>query len=286
MSQLASTIDTLFDAVIQLSMRIIALYYKDASTEALREPAPAEEPLAEEAPVSFRSLDDILRAQDRAKTEAVKNMVMYTRNLSVPVYRNPTVEFDSQLATIPYGEMVMMLEARGRFFRVMWNTTEGWVLKDDLSDRAAHVYPDFTIGVENPSDAPSTANVRAFIGDEFNVRQTGLPLQAGEYVLYRLFRKGKRIMWPHESRPRVPGLWHKLLRGVPGIHVGVVPKIDSVMEYMLDSDTGHLAYVEAIFPDDTITISEANYPDSGIYNERVLTKEEWRELRPTFIAVQ
>jgi surface antigen len=51
----------------------------------------------------------------------------------------------------------------------------------------------------------------------------------------------------------------------------------------MDNEVGYLAYVEAVFPDDVITISEANFPDAGIYNERSLTKEEWKDLRPIFI---
>ncbi|MCR4286353.1 MAG: hypothetical protein NUW00_05660, partial [Candidatus Kaiserbacteria bacterium] len=73
--------------------------------------------------------------------------------------------------------------------------------------------------------------------------------------------------------------------GVPHVHVGVVPKMGSIMEYISDADTGHLAFVEAVFPDDTISVSEVNFPDSGIYNERELSKDEWKELKPVFIAV-
>jgi surface antigen len=75
------------------------------------------------------------------------------------------------------------------------------------------------------------------------------------------------------------------LRGTPGIHIGIMPKTGSIMEYMLQNDIGHLAYVEAVFPDERITLSEVNNPDHGIYNERTLTKEEWQALNPVFIQV-
>jgi hypothetical protein len=288
MSYVTSTIDTLYDAVIELSLRLISLYYKETSV-ALRphfEVSQEEEETGENVPLTFRSVEDILKREIVTKPTVAKNTIMYARGISVPVYRNPTVEFDSQIGTIPYGEMVMMLEPRGRFFRVVWNTLQGWVLKEDLADRAAYVYPEFTIGQENSIDHANTAHVRAIIKDAFNTRHTELPLQAGEYVLYKLWKKGKRIEWPRHQDPRIPGLWHRILRGVPGVHIGVTPRVGDVMEYMLNSDIGHLAYVEAVFPDDTVTVSEANFPDSGIYNERVLTKEEWRELKPTFISVQ
>lgn len=54
---------------------------------------------------------------------------------------------------------------------------------------------------------------------------------------------------------------------------------------MMSDEVGHVAYVEAVFPDDTITISEVNFPDSGIYNERSLLKEEWKSLKPVFIQI-
>jgi hypothetical protein len=211
---------------------------------------------------------------------------MYAGNIQVPVYKNPTIEFDTKIGDIPYGEMVMMLEPRGRFSRVVWNEVEGWVLREDLVDRAARVYPEFMIGQENSVDHPNTVHVRAILGDVFGIGRSEFSLQAGEYVLYRLWKKGIRIVWPQTESPRVPGLWHKILKGVSGIHIGVTPKVGSIMEYMFNDDIGHLAYVEAVFPDNTITISEVNYPDAGIYNEREITKEEWRELKPVFISVR
>jgi surface antigen len=72
---------------------------------------------------------------------------------------------------------------------------------------------------------------------------------------------------------------------VPGVSIGVVPKVGSVIEYTFPDEIGHLAYVEAVFPDESIVLSEANYPDRGIYNERTLGKEEWTALNPVFIQV-
>lgn len=290
MAAVVSVIDTLFDRVVDVSVRVVSLALPRHRTRVTTEPAyetPSEEEaeLADDGPHTFRSIEEILHTERREPAVAAKNTIMYARSIAVPVFRNPTVEFDSELGVIPYGEMVMMLEPRGRFYRVVWNALEGWVLKDDLADRAAYVYPDFTIGEENSVDSPNTAHVRAIIGDTFNASRAELPLQAGEYVLYKLWKRGKRIDWPLRREARVPGLWHKLLRGVPRIHIGVTPKVGDIMEYVMEGEVGHLAYVEAVFPDDTITVSEANFPDSGIYNERVLTREEWRELRPTFVSV-
>jgi surface antigen len=51
------------------------------------------------------------------------------------------------------------------------------------------------------------------------------------------------------------------------------------------SPKGHVSYVEAVFPDKSIQVSEANWPEDGIYNERVMVEEEWRALAPHFIVV-
>lgn len=64
-----------------------------------------------------------------------------------------------------------------------------------------------------------------------------------------------------------------------------------VIEYVLSGDDihehkrAHLAYVEKVFPDETIQISEADWPDRGIYNERVLVENEWRALTAVFITI-
>lgn len=236
-------------------------------------------------PPSFRKVEEVIIHGDAERViGGEKNTVMYSGGPDTPVYKNPTQEFDSMVGVLGYGDMVMVLEQKGRWAHVIHGEESGWTLRDGLVDRAVHVYPKFIIGEVNDHDDPNTIRVRAIIGDMFGGARGEMPLQAGEYVTYRLHRKGLDISWP-AIRPRVPGLWHSLLKGVTGIHIGITPKTGAIMEYMLTDDIGHLAYVEAVFPDETINISEANFPDSGIYNERVLTRDEWRELKPVFIQV-
>jgi hypothetical protein len=238
---------------------------------------------------TFKTVSEILRTKPIAQTThpadtTSRSMIMYTSNADVPLYTNPTIEFDTQLDTIPYGEMLMVLDAKGRFYKVAWNERIGWILKDDVVDRSAHAYPEFSIGKENLAHDANTIHIRAMLGDMFSATRAELPLQAGEYVSYKLLKKNIRISWPH-VRPRTPGRWHQILRGVPNVHIGVMPKVGAIIEYVQDDDVGHVAVVESVLPDDTLVLSEANYPDSGRYNERTLTKEEWKELRPVFIEV-
>lgn len=283
MNTFVTAVDTIYDAVVRISVAsvetVLTAYGRGDDAEA---EATTQTPLSEP---TFKKVEEILKEKVLSHADAERNTVMYVSGFGTPLYRNPTIEFDGQIATVPYGEMVMMREARGRFFKVTWGNHEGWILREDVVDRAAHVYPEFKIGEENPADSENTAHVRAIIGDTFGLSRSSLPLQSGEYVLYKLWRKGTELAWPG-TRPRVPGLWHALLKGREGVHVGVSPKIGSIMEYMMNAETGHVAYVEAVFPDETVTISEANYPDFGIYNERELTKEEWKELKPVFISAR
>lgn len=236
----------------------------------------------EEGPVTFKRVGSII--QSLTETEDLSHTVAFIASGSTPLFAAPTKAFDTVVTTLPYGSMVMVMEEKGRFSKVSQNGLVGYVLRDELRARAAHVFPEFVVGEPNEHDASNTIRVRACIKDAFFGGEIEADLQAGEYVLYMLMRKNQNINWP-PTRPRTPGMWHTILRGVPGIHVGVTPKTGSVLEYTLSNDVGHLAYVEAVFPDNRISLSEVNYPDRGIYYERTLTKEEWQALNPVFIQV-
>lgn len=261
-----------------------------------------EDETPETASVTFKRVEEILdRVAPATPTEEAKtspqasntgtvatppekNTIMYIRSGEVKLFKKPTIEFDTVISSLGYGDMVMLFEKRGRWAHVGYGEIQGWVLREDLADTPHAVYPEFMLGSENAADAQNTIRVRATIRDQFAGALAALPLQAGEYVVYRLIRRGLEIMWPND-RPRVPGIWHALLRGVPGIRIGTTPKTGALMEYMMSEEMGHIAYIESVLPDETIRIAETNFPDNGIYNERVLTREEWRELRPVFIQV-
>lgn len=301
MNLFLETLDTLYFSIIGLTVRCIRAYtnaqedikayvvedvYDADEVAGIEKDIPKEDQEIIETP-TFKGIYEILKTPTSIQNSVVgyvKGTRMYVGNTAVPIYRNPTIAFDTCIRTMPYGEMVTMLEPRGRFYKIIWKEIEGWVLRDDLVENAVQVYPTFVIGEEQSVDHPNTARVRTVLGDIFGLQRSNFPLQAGEYVLYQLWKKGIYITW-NEVRPRVPGLWHKILKGTHGVHIGVVPKSGSIMEYMLHDDIGHLAYVEAVFPDETITLSESNFPDSGMYNERKLLKEEWKAVKPVFITV-
>jgi len=291
-SLLMTAIDTAFDSVLRITVGFVTWFrntYAPAPRHIYQEPTAViddhEVAQIEKSPVTFKTVRDILQTETKSLAVAQKNTVMYAQTVAVPIYANPTVEFDTQIGSIPYGELVLMVKPQGRFYQVIWNGIEGWVLRDDLADRANRVYPEFLVGQENLVDHVNTSHVRAIIGDTFGIGRSDFPLQAGEYIVYRLWRKGIHIPWT-DVRPRVPGLWHTILRGSPKVHSSITPTVGSIMEYVFDQEIGHVGYVEAVFPDQTITISEVNYPDSGIYNERELSQEEWKALKPVFINIK
>ncbi len=285
MSTLIIVVDTIYERIIDITLRCVHFLVRHSTEPDVHEVPSYQQEVSvvesieeEVTPQTFKTVEEILHAVPLTE----KKMIMYAGSPEVPLYKNPTIEFDALVASIPFGEAVMMREPKGRFFSVVWNNIEGWVLKEDLVDRAVRIYPEFVPGEENTVDSDSTIRVRSIIGDVFGLRYSEFPLQSGEYILYKLWRKGVKVTWP-QVRPRIPGQWHVILKGQQHVHMSVTPKVGAVMEYTLDNEIGHLAYVEAVFPDSTIAISEAHYPDSGIYNERELTKVEWLELKPIFI---
>ena len=212
-----------------------------------------------------------------------KNTVMYTAGTGVLLRSEPTVLRDTVLGAIPYGTMIMVLETKNGWAKIQSGVRAGWVESRDLADRAAHVLPQFTIGEANEADDPNTIRLRTMIDDEFSAGRAGLPLQSHEYVLYRLQRKGVTISWP-DIRPRTPGTWKEIFSNDHHASVRAEPTEQGVMEIIFKDGRGHMCFVEAIFPDGSVQVSEANWPENGIYNERVLLEDEWRALQPSFIT--
>jgi hypothetical protein len=291
MERVYTFIDLAYDCTVGSALRSVATLVSDkepVETVVTNEPIlqtsteSSKEETEVEKPQTFKAVASLI--EERAASADLAKSIAYVGSTRVPLFSAPTKEFDTVVTNLSYGTMVMVLEEKGRFSKVAVDGNEGWVLRDDLSDRAAYVYPEFVIGEENGVDDPNTLRLRACIKDEFNGIESEVALQAGEYILYKLMRKGKSITWP-SIRPRTPGRWHVILRGLPGIRISITPRSGTVMECIFPNDIGHLAYVEAVFPDERITISEVNYPDHGIYNERTLTKEEWQALNPVFIEV-
>lgn len=199
-------------------------------------------------------------------------------------YTAPQAEFDGVMEVVPYGTAVTVVGYRGRYASVLRAHHTGWIVKDDLNPDKFSVWPQFNFKQEYFATDSDTLKVRALIQDEFGAGGLGLPLQAGEYIAVRMLSDHRTIAWT-EARPRLPGDWQNILRGVRGVHSTVTPKTDSIMEWRTESGEGRLAYVEAVAPDNTISLSLVGLHDAGQYLTQTLTEDEWRELRPVFIDV-
>lgn len=199
------------------------------------------------------------------------------------LYINPVVAFDTASMPLMYGEIVYMITRSGRWAQVCVRNHEGWVFKDMLKEQAVDVFPYFTDGLVYDFDNIQTQKIRLCINDEFMGTMASLPLSDAEYVAYRMYRLGKKIPWSLE-RPRIAGTWQKKLRGEAGVHIGIVPKTSSIMEYIID-DVGHLCFVESVFPDKSLKISSAGIYEDGMYSELIIQKDDLKELKPVFIEV-
>lgn len=206
----------------------------------------------------------------------------YALHVNTPVFALPTRSFDGVILTLNYGQSFQIVNRQGQWLQVLAGDTKGWVHVDMMHESKSALLPKFMVGTLYEADHPSTIALRTVIADEFFAETLALPLQDVEYALYRLQLKNRFIVWPRE-RPRIAGTWQRHLRGVRGIHLGVQPKTESVLEYLLEDGTGHIAFVESVYPDGALTISEIKH--DSVYQERTLSKDEWKELRPVFIEV-
>lgn len=204
------------------------------------------------------------------------------RSRGARLYHEPVQYFDGVVATVPYGTTLSLIGRSERWYHVASTLHTGWVLHDEVLD--CHEGTRFLIGAMYDAMHSTTELVRARIGDEFSGSMLGVPLQDVEYVLYRLIEEGKRVVWP-SVRPRIAGSWQRILKGGAGIHMTVIPQRGAVMELLYEDGTGHLAFVDEVYPDESILVSEVGFPEEGNYNERVLPKDEWREFRPIFIEI-
>lgn len=209
--------------------------------------------------------------------------IAYVKSDSVVCLNGPELEFDAQVGTLFYGDRVTVTRIKDKFVEVEAGTVHGWVestfLTDDLKEiipslRSAYIY-----GVTNEE----TIKLRRYIHDEALGQELGLSLQSIEYILFILKKTGIKVSWP-PVRPREPGVWKTILRGLKGVSMGVEPKTGSVLEYAGNGTPGFIGYVEAVHPDQSITLQTVGRVEEGEYRVEEFSHEEWKEWRPVFIC--
>lgn len=138
----------------------------------------------------------------------------------------------------------------------------------------------------NPALCDVTKRIRKFINREFvfpnepNFDRT--QLQCTEYVQFRIRQMGISIKWPVKTG-RHGGRWASIFKNNDIYKVSDMPKSGCAMSFTAgfksqeDNNIGHVAFVEEVYPDNIILISEANWDKRGSYQERKLTQGEWKD---------
>ncbi len=201
------------------------------------------------------------------------------------IFQRPVWSFDGVLLTLPYSSTVAVLGFEGRFARVSFGDKYGFVLKDDLTANATDIFPQLYVGEIYSSNHPDTKKIRRIINDDFFTSELFLPLQAVEFVTFRLLKEGRKILWP-DIRPRLAGSWQNTLKGQLGIQIGVMPKTGALIEYTKPDGTGFVGYTKSVHVDESIIIEGVGRLIEGEYREEAINKEEWQEWRPIWIQVQ
>ncbi len=126
--------------------------------------------------------------------------------------------------------------------------------------------------------------LREIIGDEFKLGNSGDCLNCTEYVHFRVKQKlGIDIRWPSD-RPRNGGKWAEIFKRNNLYNIFDAPKVNCAVSLTTGisanpeiNEIGHVAFVEKVNEDNSIEISEANWPNQGKYNERRLEKWQWQD---------
>lgn len=196
---------------------------------------------------------------------------------------SPEIGFDRIIARLDYGDRVGVRRLEDGFAEVIYADTYGWIPVEELSDDESAIFPRLAAGYRYGSAHEETRKLRRAIRDECAGDELGLSLQSIEYVLYELKRRRIEVRWPL-ARPRVPGSLHMLLRGRANVRIGIEPRTSALLEVSTGPTEGFFGIVEAVQPDQGITLSSVGRVEEGEFRREHFTKEEWREWRPTFIS--
>jgi len=215
--------------------------------------------------------------------------------IGLRVRSTPEIKIDNIFEVLSHGQEVTKIEEQDKWLKIKYNSDkEGWVSsvyltenkpvdgpqvapKEDFQD----AFPKFKRGVANLANDDNTIKLRKIINDEFGGGSNGWDLQCTEYAQFRIQQMGITIKWPTD-RPRHGGLWAGIFEKRGLYKVLDTPKAGCAMCFTTGfrtpemNATGHVAFVEQVFDDGFVKITEANWPPPGKYNERRVPKAEWQ----------
>ena len=199
---------------------------------------------------------------------------------------------DNIIAKLVFRTKVEVIEENGDWVKVNAEGSAGWVSKFYLEENspvalenlqkkevAQDVLPVFQNHEKNLATDANAMKLRKIINDEFGGGARRDDLQCVEYVHYKVQQMGITINWPKE-RPRNGGLWAGIFQRSGQYKVLDEPKAGCAMSFvgsLKNSVVGHVAFVEEVYQDGSIKVSEVNWPPPGVYSERILPKSQWKE---------
>lgn len=201
-----------------------------------------------------------------------------------PYFSQPELSLDTKLGSFSFGDKVMAVRTVKGFVEVKTAAKCGWVEEGNLTEDINKVLPNFKPAFVYDYDDEEVVKLRRLLQDEVLGQYLNLPLQSLEFVLSVLKRKQIQISWPAE-RPRLPGSWKTILRGIKGVSMSLEPHTGAILEYAGDDGvSGFLGYVEAVRPDQSITLLSVGRVEEGEYRVEECTRDVWKEWRPVFIS--
>ncbi|MDD2757971.1 MAG: CHAP domain-containing protein [Patescibacteria group bacterium] len=199
---------------------------------------------------------------------------------------------DNIIAKLAFSTKVEAVEENGDWFRVNADGKNGWVSKfylvevvpialENLQKKEVFqdVVPAFHNHEKNLATDANSIKLRKIINDEFGGGARRDDLQCVEYVHYKIQQMGITIKWPAE-RPRNGGLWAGIFQRSAQYRILEEPKAGCAMSFvgsLKNPAVGHVAFVEEVYQDGSIKISEVNWPPPGVYSERVISKSQWKD---------
>lgn len=200
-----------------------------------------------------------------------------------------------KIGAIPHGTEVSVLNEQEKWFEIKSGDLQGWVssvylVEEKPIERKQRIIkedvmsglPQFKIAVANFSGDINTIKLRKIINYEFNLDFDKDELQCTEYAQYRIQQMGIKIQWPVRAN-RNGGNWANIFEKHGSYKVLNQPKAGCAMCFTTGFRTlamnaiGHVAFVEQVFDDESVRITEANWPRPGKYNERIVPISEWRD---------
>lgn len=207
----------------------------------------------------------------------------YVQEPAVHCLQTPQKKFDAKRGELSYATAVRVVREQNGWVFVETNSQQGWVLDSSITEDERVVYPQLQAGVVYDAAHPETIKLRRSLQDELLGGELALPLQSSEYILYRLARAQKTVLWPME-RPRLPGMWQSLLKGRTGVVMSLEPKTGAILEYSGTVGNRFLGYVESVTPDQKIVLSSIGRVETGVFEKTEFLPADWQAWRPVFIS--